>query len=115
MCIGAPLEVIEVDGLVALCRGAAGMEHIDLALIGPVHPGGHVLSHLGVAVRWLDAEEARAIADAVQAVTLATAGEPFEHLLADLIDRTPQLPAHLRNPAESEEQKENAASPGRTT
>ncbi len=102
MCIGAPVEVIRVEGLIALCQGAAGLEHIDLALVGPVAEGGHLLTHLGVAIRAIDAHEARAIADALDAVTRAAAGEPFEHLLADLIDRTPQLPVHLQSQNQEE-------------
>jgi hydrogenase expression/formation protein HypC len=102
MCIGAPVEVIRVEGLMALCRGASGLEHIDLALVGPVADGEHLLTHLGVAIRIIDAEEARAIANALTAVTRAAAGEPFEHLLADLIERTPQLPAHLQSQHQEE-------------
>jgi hydrogenase expression/formation protein HypC len=102
MCIGAPVEVIRVEGLMALCRGASGLEHIDLALVGPVSAGDHLLTHLGVAIRAIDAEEARAIADALNAVIRAAAGEPFEHLLADLIGRTPQLPAHLQTQHQQE-------------
>jgi hydrogenase expression/formation protein HypC len=45
----------------------------------------------------LDALEARQIADALLAVTAAASGQPFEHLLADLIEREPELPAHLRS------------------
>jgi hydrogenase expression/formation protein HypC len=102
MCIGAPVEVIGVDGLMALCQGSAGLEHIDLALVGPVEAGAHLLTHIGVAIRIIDAAEARAIADALEAVTRAAAGDPFEHLLADLIERTPQLPAHLQAQARQE-------------
>jgi hydrogenase expression/formation protein HypC len=53
--------------------------------------------HVNVAIRALDALEARQIADALLAVTAAASGQPFEHLLADLIEREPELPAHLRS------------------
>ena len=76
MCVGTPMRVVEVQGLIALCEGAPGREDIDTALIGAVEPGEHLLTHLGVAIRRLDAEEAAAIADALEAVRLAAAGEP---------------------------------------
>jgi hydrogenase expression/formation protein HypC len=96
MCIGMPMTVVSVDGLTALCEGALGPAHIDLALVGPVAAGQAVLVHVGTAVRLLEPDEARAIADAIEAVARAQRGEPFEHLLADLIDKEPELPAHLR-------------------
>ncbi len=66
-------------------------------------PGDWLLVHVDMAVRPISALEARRIADALQAVSAAAAGAPFEHLLADLIDREPQLPPHLRaaQPAEA--------------
>ena len=36
------------------------------------------------------------LGDALRAVSAAAAGQPFEHLLADLIEREPELPEHLR-------------------
>jgi hydrogenase expression/formation protein HypC len=100
MCVGLPLRIITVDGLTAQAAPLKGgrAETIDLALVGACAPGDHLLTHLGVAIRPLDADEARLIADALEAVTLAARGQTFEHLLADLIDREPELPAHLRPP-----------------
>ena len=54
------------------------------------------LAIAGAPSRRLDALEAQQIGDALRAVAAAAAGEPFEHLLADLIDREPKLPPHLR-------------------
>jgi hypothetical protein len=44
-----------------------GEETIDLALVGAVAPGAHVLTHLGVAMRMLEAGEAAAICNALEA------------------------------------------------
>ncbi len=52
--------------------------------------------HQDTAVRVLDEEEVPLIENALRAADLAARGEAFEHLLADLIDRTPELPPHLR-------------------
>ena len=64
--------------------------------------GDWLLVHVDVAVRALEAEEAQQIGDALQAVVAAAAGEPFEHLIADLVDREPQLPPHLREASAGE-------------
>lgn len=97
MCVGAPVRVIDARGATALCEGAHGYETIDLSLVGVVQHGDWLLTHVGVAIRCIDALEARQIADALEAVRRATAGAPFDHLLADLINREPQLPEHLRS------------------
>ena len=107
MCIGVPMQVSVVSGAgTAVCVGGqegSGARTVDTLLLdSPARPGDWLLVHVGVAIRALDAEEARQIADALRAVTAAAAGEPFEHLLADLIDREPQLPPHLRQPDASE-------------
>jgi hydrogenase expression/formation protein HypC len=74
---------------------------VDVSLLeGVPAPGDWLLVHVGIAIRGLEPEEAGQIADALRAVDAAARGEPFEHLIADLIDREPQLPPHLRGGAE---------------
>jgi hydrogenase expression/formation protein HypC len=109
MCVGVPLQIHSIDGLEALAIGADGLSRVDLSLVGRVNVGVHVLTHLGVAVRVLDAEEAAQIANALEAVRLAARGESFEHLLADLIDREPELPAHLRAQHDQAEEADERA------
>jgi hydrogenase expression/formation protein HypC len=92
---------IAENGL-AQCADASGMpvaQAIQTALLDrPPVTGEWLLVHIDTAIRLLEAGEARLIADAIDAVQLAARGDRFEHLLADLIDREPQLPAHLREP-----------------
>lgn len=91
------MRIVESDGLVAQCIGDNGRsEQVSLALTGPMAAGTYVLVYLGSAVRGLEAEEAQQIQEALQAVHAARQGQPFEHLIADLIDKEPELPAHLR-------------------
>lgn len=101
MCLGLPVTVLSVCGHRARCRDAEGGERsVDLSLLdAPPASGEALLVHVDVALRRLDATEARSIADALAAVEAAAAGRPFEHLIADLVDRTPELPAHLRGEA----------------
>jgi hydrogenase expression/formation protein HypC len=97
MCIGLPMRVVAVFPGQALCVVDDEARHVSTLLLdrGPSE-GDHVLVHAETAVRFLDAEEASAIHGALAAVLAAVDGRPFEHLIADLADREPQLPAHLR-------------------
>lgn len=96
MCVGTPMKVISVEGLNARCEDANGLHDLSLALTGPVEPGTYVLAFLGSAARVLDEKEAQQIADALSAVSAAASGQPFDHLIEDLVNREPQLPEHLR-------------------
>lgn len=99
MCLGVPMQVVEPveGGTAALCRTRGGAtETIDLSLTGPLAPGIWVLTFIGAARAVLSAEEARQTADALEAVAVAMEGGDVDHLFADLVDREPQLPAHLR-------------------
>lgn len=97
MCFGIPMQVTAVDELAAKAEAGGRREDISLALTGPVPVGSYVLVYLGSATRILQETEARQISDAIRAVQHAAEGEDFEHLLADLIEREPELPEHLRS------------------
>ena len=102
MCLGIPLQVrtTPVPGT-ALCTTRSeptALRRVNTALLDTEpQPGDWLLAHVDIAIRALDPEEARLIDDALAAVTAAADGQPFEHLLADLIDREPQLPEHLQS------------------
>ena len=96
MCFGVPMQVVEANGLMATCEGAGRSEGVNLALIGEVPVGTHVLVYLGSAVRVLTPQEAAEIDGAIEAIGAAAEGRDFEHLIQDLVDREPELPEHLR-------------------
>lgn len=97
MCVGVPMLVISVGEGTALCRVDDEIRPISTLLLGgSCREGDHVLVHAGTAMRVVDALEAQQISDALRAVVAAAEGRDFEHLLADLIDREPELPEHLR-------------------
>ncbi len=107
MCLGIPLQLqtFQAPGL-ALCAAAdqpGELRAVDTSLLDstPV-PGDWLLVHVNIAIRALAPDEAGQITNALLAVTAAAAGEPFEHLLADLIDREPTLPPHLASPMHTE-------------
>jgi len=66
-------------------------------LDSPPVVGDWLMIHVDIAIQTLTEQAASDTADAILAVTRAARGESFEHLLGDLIDREPQLPAHLRS------------------
>ena len=109
MCIGVPMQVQRCDGLVAVAQrtgadGAVEQHSLDMLIVGPQPPGTWVLAFCGAARRVLDELEARQILDALAALGIALdadTGPPpeqvFAALFADLVDREPQLPEHLRS------------------
>jgi hydrogenase expression/formation protein HypC len=98
MCLGIPLEVVSVDGNVARCSGRLGNVTIDVTLVAPVAAGDWLLTFLGAARGRLDADEAARIDRALDALERIERGEPVDvaAFFPDLVDREPQLPAHLR-------------------
>lgn len=110
MCLGIPMEIVSRDGTAAVCRAEGEVHIIDLSLLPEAQPGDHILTFLGTGRRLLDAQEARLIAQALEAVAAAMSGRPadIDHAFADLVGREPTLPAHLlpllppRSPSRSE-------------
>jgi len=96
MCIGYPMRVIEGDDMTALCEREGRVTKLSMLLIGEQAPGTFVLSHLGSAVRVLEAEDAERIDEALLGLAEAEAGQAFEHRFADLVDGRTQLPGPPR-------------------
>lgn len=98
MCIGIPMQVRHLVAGGAVCLSREGEpQQIDTSLVGPVAPGDWLMTFLGAARAVLTPEEAQHSLDALEALDRVMRGETegFEHLFADLINRTPQLPDHL--------------------
>jgi hydrogenase expression/formation protein HypC len=96
MCLGVPMRILEGDEMSALCARGDEQRRVSMLLIGAQLPETHVLIHIDTAIRVLDVDEARLIEDALKGLEAAMRGENFDALFADLIDREPQLPEHLR-------------------
>jgi hydrogenase expression/formation protein HypC len=99
MCLGIPMQVLSLAGHFASCRGRNGEETIDVALVAPVVPGEWLLTWLGAARARLEADEAARIDRALDALAAIERGEPVDvaDYFADLVERGPELPDHLRN------------------
>ncbi|MGR9044622.1 MAG: HypC/HybG/HupF family hydrogenase formation chaperone [Gammaproteobacteria bacterium] len=101
MCIGIPMKIIAYQGEWALCESDGQQRQIDMMLLGKQAVGSWVLVFLDTARELLSERQAQQITDALRAVQLTLQGEnSVEHLFADLLDKTPELPAFLRQEAE---------------
>ena len=110
MCVGVPMRIESIDGLVAIAAsqaadGTVARHTLDMLIVGSQPPGTWVLTFHGAARRVLEEAEARQILDALSALAIALdAGaapdapqsRALDSLFADLVERTPQLPEHLR-------------------
>jgi hydrogenase expression/formation protein HypC len=96
MCLGVPMTIVETNGMCALCERRGERRQVSVLLLDQPPVGAQVLVFIDNAVRLLDAEEARQIDNAIDGLAAACNGEDFDHLFADLIDREPELPEHLR-------------------
>lgn len=97
MCIGIPMRVIEVNGLMARCRGRGSERWLDLSLVGDQVPGTWLLAFIDAAREVLEADSAARINAALDALEAALDGATdLSVYFADLVERPPQLPEHLR-------------------
>ncbi|MGJ0508670.1 MAG: HypC/HybG/HupF family hydrogenase formation chaperone [Methylocystis sp.] len=100
MCLGFPMTVVSGDALQAICARKGETQMVSMLLVGEQPAGARVLVHLGSAMRVLDETEADAIDAALDGLSAALNGASFEHFFADIIDREPELPEHLRSRTE---------------
>ena len=96
MCLGIPMQIVEGDDVTALCARGDESRRVSMLLLGEQPAGSFVLVHIDTAVRVLEPDEAGLIEQALQGLAAALRGENIDAHFADLIDREPQLPEHLR-------------------
>jgi hydrogenase expression/formation protein HypC len=91
------MRIESVDGATAVCERRGLRERISLALVDDPPVGTWILAYHGTAVRTMTPEEAAETAAALDALAAVMAGEGnVDAFFADLVDREPQLPPHLR-------------------
>lgn len=98
MCIGIPMQVAEPAGPgTAWCERRGERLLIDMRLVGDAPAGSWVLVFQHAARERLDEGRARDIASAIEGLEAALAGHgDLDRHFADLVDREPELPEHLR-------------------
>lgn len=101
MCMGIPMQVLEMRGTHALCEADGQTELIDMILVGEQAQGTWILNFLGAAREVLNPEYAAQMRQALNALSLINhtdlqSSAQLDDLFADLIGREPPLPEHLR-------------------
>lgn len=96
MCVGVPVRLVSVEGIVghALDRGAATL--VDLSLLPDARAGDWVLGFLGTGREILPEAEALLILRALEGLSRVMAGGEGGDAFADLEARAPSLPPHLQ-------------------
>jgi len=99
MCIGIPMQVVEPEGAGgAWCVGRDGRQLVDMRLVGPQAPGTWILAFVGAAREVMTPEAAARTDAAIDALAAVLRGDParIDDAFADLVNREPRLPDHLR-------------------
>jgi hydrogenase expression/formation protein HypC len=100
MCIGTPMKIVSSANGVGIAEGRGQRERLNLMMVGDVAPGTWVLAFQGTALRVLSDQEAAQTDAALDALAAVLAGEvDTDAHFRDLIEREPQLPAHLQGGA----------------
>jgi hydrogenase expression/formation protein HypC len=101
MCIGTPMQILEASPWRATALATDGVRCLSLTLTGPLEPGSWVLAQGDLAIRQITPDDADLIEAALDACLRAENGQDWEAGFADLINREPELPAHLRGPSDT--------------
>lgn len=98
MCLGIPVQVVEVFDNYALCNGRNGMQHIDTMLLGKVEVGQWLLTFLDAGRELIEEQRARLINAALDGLQAAEEGGEidWQQFFPDLVGREPELPEFLR-------------------
>ena len=101
MCIGTPMKIVSTENGMAVACGRGQTERLNMLMVGELPPGTWVLAFQGSALRVLSAEDAAQTDAALDALAAVLAGgSDIDAHFGDLVDREPQLPAHLQSPVQ---------------
>ncbi|NHB77779.1 HypC/HybG/HupF family hydrogenase formation chaperone [Rhodobacter calidifons] len=96
MCVGIPMQLQAVNGIVGHATDNGQLQLLDLSLLPDARPGDWVLGFLGTAREILPEAEALLIRKALAGLSQVMAGGDAGDAFADLEARTPRLPPHLQ-------------------
>lgn len=96
MCLGIPLLLQSVDGIVGTALDGDLPALVDLSLTPAAQPGDWVLTFLGAAREVIAADDARKIRAALGGLQSLMLGGDLGAAFADLEARGPELPPHLQ-------------------
>jgi hydrogenase expression/formation protein HypC len=96
MCLGIPLLLQAVDGIVGTALDGDLPALVDLSLTPAAQPGDWVLTFLGAAREIISDDEAQKIRAALGGLHALMLGGDLGAAFADLESRPPSLPPHLQ-------------------
>ncbi len=96
MCVGIPVRLTGVDGIIGRAANGDVLEMVDLSLLPEARPGDWVLAFLGTGHAIVAEDDALKIRAALSALSSLMTGGEIGDAFADLEDREPQLPPHLQ-------------------
>ncbi|AMY68736.1 HypC/HybG/HupF family hydrogenase formation chaperone [Frigidibacter mobilis] len=96
MCVGIPLQLTAIDGIVGHASDRGVPQLLDLSLLPDARVGDWVLGFLGTGREILPEAEAHLILKALDGLSRIMAGGDGGDAFADLDARTPTLPPHLQ-------------------
>jgi hydrogenase expression/formation protein HypC len=96
MCVGIPMRLTLVDGIVGHATDDGRPQLLDLSLLPEARAGDWVLGFLGTAREILPETEALLIRKALAGLMQVMAGGDAGDAFCDLDTRTPRLPPHLQ-------------------
>jgi len=101
MCLGIPMQVMEVHENTAVCEGRNGRQLINTMLLGQVEVGQWLLTFLDAGREVIDAERAALVNAALDGLQALSDGSEvdLDVFFADLVNREPTLPEFLRKDA----------------
>lgn len=90
MCLGLPMQVVEVGTGYAMCAYNGGLRRIDTMLVGDHPPDTWLLIFIDAAREVISAQEALRISDALSALDTVMGGgiADIDHLFADIIENS---------------------------
>jgi hydrogenase expression/formation protein HypC len=91
------MQVISSADGMADCAGRGRRERVNVMLLGALVPGTWILAYNGSAVREMSVDEAQQTNQALDALDAALHGGDVDGFFADLVDREPTLPPHLKD------------------
>lgn len=96
MCVGIPMQLTAIDGIVGHGSDRGTPQLLDLSLLPEARVGDWVLGFLGTGREILPEAEALLILKALDGLSRIMAGGDHGDAFADLDARTPTLPPHLQ-------------------
>lgn len=77
MCLGIPMQIVEIDGYTACCTAKGVMREVSLFLLQdePLAVGDYVIVHVGYAIQKMTEQEAQSTWELLDEMLALEAGE----------------------------------------